>query len=163
MTREPFALIIVGLGLLSRSIHSSFWRIQRGDENISISLQYVINKRHGKESVQVSVVFDRSRSLLATSDTWPRPSLSSSSNTKALSRPLLSSRPTLSLSSRPTLSLSSTTNTLIHAMLGPDELLLMIEGPSLQATIATVGMNTSHQTGMMTIPIAGNHHHYHSR
>ena len=159
MTREPFALIIVGLGLLSRSIHSSFWRIQRGDENISISLQYVINKRHGKESVQVSVVFDRSRSLLATSDTLPRPTLSSSS------RPTLSlsSRPTLSLSSRPTLPLSSTTNTLIHAMLGPDELLLMIEGPSLQATIATVGMNTSHQTGMMTIPIAGNHHHYHSR
>ena len=159
MTRTPFALIIVGLGLLSRSIHSSFWRSQRGDENISISLQYVINKRHGKESVQVSVVFDRSRSLLATSDTLPRPTLSSSS------RPTLSlsSRPTLPLSSRPTLSLSSTTNTLIHATLGPDELLLMIEGPSLQATIATVGMNTSHQTGMMTIPIAGNHHHYHSR
>ena len=159
MTRTPFALIIVGLGLLSRSIHSSFWRSQRGDENISISLQYIINKRHGKESVQVSVVFDRSRSLLATSDTLPRPTLSSSSRpTLSLSsRPTLSlsSRPTLPLSSRPTLSLSSTTNTLIHATLGPDELLLMIEGPSLQAAIATVGMNTSHQTGTMTIPIAG--------
>ena len=58
---------------------------------------------------------------------------------------------------RPSLSLSSDTNTLIHAMLGPDELLLMIEGPSLQAVIATVGMNYSHQTGMMNIPIAGDH------
>ena len=141
MVTTPFAVIIVVYGLLLRSSHSSFWRTQRDDEDITISLQYITSKRHGKESVQVSVVFDRpsrTTGTLLTSDT-----------------------PTTKSPSRPNLSLSSHTNALIHAMLGPDELLLMIEGPSLQAAIATVGMNDSHQTGVMNIPIAGNTNTYH--
>ena len=142
MVTTPFAVIIVVYGLLLRSSHSSFWRTQRDDEDITISLQYITSKRHGKESVQVSVVFDRpsrTTGTLLTSDT-----------------------PTTKSPSRPNLSLSSHTNALIHAMLGPDELLLMIEGPSLQAAIATVGMNDSHQTGVMNIPIAGNTNTYHT-
>ena len=137
-TSKQTVLLIVALGLLfAQSTLSSYWQTQRDNEDITISLQY-INDTKRQESVQISVFFDRR------------------SNHTSLGHVVGStSNDTSEKLFRPQLSLSSDMDALIHATLGRDELLMMIEGPSLQATIGTIGRNCSHQTGLLTIPIAG--------